>query len=100
MARPIATYTFLPWLREGLANNIATVDGDTAVLARASVDAAITVKAVGLTAAVADTTVPHTVQLIGPGDVIGIDRQAIVKTEPRDRITNFEPNDLAHIEFY
>jgi hypothetical protein len=100
MTRPLAAYTFLPWLRQGLANNIATADGDAAVLGRASIDAAITVKAEGVSASVPDSTVPHTVQLIGPGDVIGLDTRAIVKTEPRDRITNFEPNDLSHIEFY
>jgi hypothetical protein len=100
MARPIATYTFLPWLRQGLANNIATADGDATVTQRASVDAAVTLTAQGLDGTVTSTDVPRPLQLIGPGDVIGIDRRAIVKTEPRDRITNFEPNGLAHIEFY
>ena len=42
----------------------------------------------------------RSIQLYGPGDVVGIDRRAIVRTDPRDWITNAEPNYLAHIEFY
>ena len=38
--------------------------------------------------------------LYGPGDVIGVDPRAIVRTDPRDQITNFEPNYLPCIEFY
>ncbi len=40
------------------------------------------------------------VQLYGPGDVVGIEARAIIRTEPRDWITNFEPNYLAAVEFY
>ncbi len=40
------------------------------------------------------------VALFGPGDIVGIDRRAIFRTEPRHWITNFEPNYLAHVEFY
>ena len=44
--------------------------------------------------------VQHDVALYGPGDVIGVDRRAIVRTEPRDWITNFDANFLPFIEFY
>jgi hypothetical protein len=44
--------------------------------------------------------VSQNVQLTGPGDVIGISPRAIVRTEPRSRVTDFEPNYLAFIEFY
>src|SRR5690349_884790 len=44
--------------------------------------------------------VPHDVQLYGPGDVVGVDRRAIVRTDPCDRITNFDANYLVTIEFY
>ncbi|MGH7525076.1 MAG: hypothetical protein ACREMX_00070, partial [Gemmatimonadales bacterium] len=40
------------------------------------------------------------VALYGPGDIVGIDRSAIIKMEPRNGITNFEPNYLAYLEFY
>ena len=39
-------------------------------------------------------------ELYGPGDVIGLDPRAIMRTEPRDWVTNFEPNYLAALEFY
>ncbi|MCW5560047.1 MAG: hypothetical protein KIT22_19700, partial [Verrucomicrobiae bacterium] len=45
-------------------------------------------------------TVPRKVALFGPGDIVGVDKRAIFRVEPRDWITNFEPNYLAHIEFY
>lgn len=100
MERPIASYTFLPWLRQGLSNLIDTPDG-AAVTGRAKVGVNVTLRVKDLAGATSDVLVPtRTVQLIGPGDIVGIDRKAIVKTEPRDRITNFEPNNLAHIEFY
>ncbi len=38
--------------------------------------------------------------LYGPGDVVGVDARAIVRTDPRDWITNFDPNYLPFIEFY
>ena len=40
------------------------------------------------------------VELYGPGEVIGIEGRAIIRTDPRPWITNFEPNYLAQIEFY
>ena len=40
------------------------------------------------------------VGLYGPGDLTGIERRAIVRVEPRDWITDYEPNYLPHIEFY
>ena len=33
-------------------------------------------------------------------DIIGIDPRAVVRTEPRDWITNFESNYLPAIDFY
>ena len=97
----VGTYSFLPWLRAGVANNITAPDMDPAVRARATMQVALQVTgaAVGggadLTA-----TVTRDVQLYGPGDITGIHDRAIVKVEPRDQITNFEPNYLPYIEFY
>ena len=44
--------------------------------------------------------VPQTLALYGPGDIIGIDRRAVIKTEPRSGISAFETNYLPYIEFY
>lgn len=96
----LPTYTFLPWLRQGLSNAIIQAETDANPAPRATIDVQVTLRAESIGAAIPDEMVPRRVQLHGPGDVLGIDRAAIVKTEPRHRITNHEPNTLAHIEFY
>src|SRR5580765_578537 len=101
MSEPIATYSFLPWLRQGLANNITTADSDTSVKLRSSIPVRLTVSPTKLDGKPgADEFVQQKVELYGPGDIVGIDAKAIVKTEPRNWITNFEPNYLPFIEFY
>lgn len=97
----IATYSFLPWARQGMGNHVKENDFDNTVILRASVPVKLTLK--GKKKA-DDTDVPATVekdiQLYGPGDIAGIESKAIVKVEPRNLITNFEPNFLPYIEFY
>ena len=39
------------------------------------------------------------VELYGPGDLRGIDFRHVIRTEPRDRTVNYEPNYFAGIEF-
>lgn len=96
MSAPIASYTFLPWLRQGLANKISGVSG-----ARATFDVELELKATNQGTNVAlPPLAARAVQLYGPGDVIGLDRRAILRADPRDWITNFEPGNLATIEFY
>ncbi|CAH1651145.1 hypothetical protein [Chelatococcus asaccharovorans] len=96
----IGTYSFLPWLRQGLANQIATADFDPAVKVRASIniDLALTGDKIG--GGTATESVSRPMALFGPGDIVGIDKRAIVRVEPRDWVTNFEPNYLPAIEFY
>lgn len=100
MSHPIATYSFLPWLRQGLANNLTQNDNDVAVKTRASIDVELKIVATGGEAAIPDTPVKKPVELFGPGDIVGVERSAIVRNEPRDWITNFEPNYFPYIEFY
>src|SRR5688572_348345 len=100
MSDPIATYTFLPWLRQGLSNSITQDEIDANPALRASIDVRLTLRVEGIDAEVPDAPIDRRVALYGPGDVVGIERRAIIKTEPRDWITNFEPNHLAHVEFY
>lgn len=101
MTKPIGTYSFLPWLRQGLANQIQSPDFDNSVKVRAEVTVALEAKGdkVG-GGGTMSVPISRQVSLFGPGDIVGIDRRTIVRTEPRDWITNFEPNYLAHIEFY
>ncbi len=98
---PIASYSFLPWLRTGLANTITDPDGDTTVNTRATTHVEVQIEGNPLAGSAPLTkTVTQDIALYGPGDIVGIDERAIVRTEPRNWITNFESNYLAAIDFY
>ncbi|MGE8341124.1 MAG: hypothetical protein ACN6OI_08825 [Flavobacterium sp.] len=102
MSETLANYSFLPWLRQGLSNNIIKFDNDSSVLLRASIKVALEIEAIKVDGKTEDNRIlpAKEIQLYGPGDIVGIDSKAIVKTEPRNWITNFEPNYLPYIEFY
>lgn len=100
MSTPISSYSFLPWARQGLGIFLREADQDTAVKARASIDVRLQINGEQLSGGTLTETVPRAVQLYGPGDIIGIDLKAIVRTEPRHYITNFESNYLPLVEFY
>jgi hypothetical protein len=89
-------YTFLPWVRHGLANQIVA---SGPLRASVAVQLRLGVHQVD-GADVALDFPPRDVQLYGPGDVTGLDQRAVIRTEPREWIANFEPNYLAAIEFY
>jgi hypothetical protein len=92
----IARYSFLPWLRQGISSQIATTDnladGTAGHPERAAVEVALFVNVT--------TRVPNRVQIYGPGDITGIDARAVVRTDPKPWVTDFEPNYLPAIEFY
>jgi hypothetical protein len=97
----IPKYSFLPWLRRGVANTISSAEGDQAVKARASIHVALTLSGDPLGGRAELThTIERDVALYGPGDIVGIDTRAIIRTAPRVWITNFESNYLPLIEFY
>ncbi len=101
MNNSLATYSFLPWLRQGIANNITSLDEDPAVKLRATIPIRLTVagtKPDG--SALADQIIDKDIAIYSPGDIIGIDSKVIIKTEPRNWITNFEPNYMAYVELY
>ncbi|HEX6124578.1 MAG TPA: hypothetical protein VFZ23_04325 [Pyrinomonadaceae bacterium] len=85
------TYSFLPYLREGLANSLQSTGG-----ARGTFTVDMNVIGDAVTAPVDQKKV----EIYGPGDVVGIDPRSVVKTDPHGWITNFEPNYLAFIDFY
>ncbi len=84
-----ANYSFLPWLRRGISNQITTPEGQS----RATVEVQMTLNET-------ETLPAVPVQLIGPGDITGINSNVILRTEPRNRVTDFEPNYFSFIEFY
>lgn len=96
----LGVYSFLPWLRHGIANQITAADFDAAVKLRATARVALELRGKKLDGGAATLPVERQVELFGPGDIVGIEQRAIVRTEPRHWMTNFEPNYLAHIEFY
>jgi hypothetical protein len=95
MSITVAKYTFSSWLRKGIGSAINETDnlgtGTSMVKERATIPIDVKVNAQGIHKDFA---------LIGPGDIIGINPHMVVRTEPRNWITNFEPNYLAFIEFY
>jgi hypothetical protein len=97
----LPTYSFLPWLRQGLASTITAADHDPNVKRRAAthVELQISGDPVGGGAELTQT-VAQDIALFGPGDIIGIDNRAILRTDPHPWITNYESNYLAAIEFY
>ena len=100
MSDPIGTYTFLPWLRRGVANRIDTAAGDPAVTLRASIKVSVDIEAAKRGGGQTTLTVQRPVELYGPGDIVGVERAAILRTDPAHWVTNFEPNYLVAIEFY
>jgi hypothetical protein len=96
MSDAISTYSFLPWLRQGIANQIQAGSSNL----RAEIPVTLELKGEGISPSPLTQSITRTVQVYGPGDVVGIEKRAIVKTEPRHWITNFEPNYLPYIEFY
>src|SRR5690349_6984615 len=95
MSVETARYQFHSWARKGIANNITEGDdlgsGASATMERAQVPIGVTLNGEGLTKNFA---------LIGPGDIIGVHRDMVVRTEPRNWITDYESNYLPLIEFY
>ena len=89
----LGTYSFLPWLRRGIANQLQT---PVAGVSRASVPVTMRVKAENG----GENVPPRQVLLVGPGDIIGIAPQMVIRTEPRPGIATFEPNYLPYIDFY
>ena len=99
--KTIATYSFLPWLRQGVANTITAADGDTTVKTRATINVALQLSGQPVGGgAVLTQGISQNIALYGPGDIVGIDARAIVRLEPRNWITNFESNYFPAIDFY
>ncbi len=95
-------YSFLPWLRTGLATRITAPPGTTPPGNgdRASIPVRLRITGDKAGGGVLTRDVEQAVQVYGPGDVIGVDPRAVSRTEPRGWVTNAEPDFLAHVEFY
>ena len=86
------THRYLPWVRRGLAASIDfedSLDEQTPELATFTVGVRVN----------NDAPIDRDLRLHGPGDIVGIDPRGIIRTDPERYIADFEPNNLATIEF-
>ena len=95
MTLTVGRYTFGAWLRRGIGRTVNEADtlggGDGVAIERATVPVDVQVNA---------HSVHKDFALFGPGDLIGMIPQNVVRTEPHAGVTDFEPNYLAYVEFY
>ncbi len=97
MTTTLGRYHFLAWTRRGIEASLDAKDTGGQLDARATLGVQLSLSANGATASAQPSLTK--VQLYGPGDVIGIDPRHIVRTEPRNKTANFEPNYLCAIDF-
>jgi hypothetical protein len=100
-------YTFVPWLRRGLAAEITAVDDlgtqpQAAAPGRPTLDVELTldVAAAPGTAAPPRPSITRTVQILGAGDVAMLKDEAILRTHPKNGALGATPDELAFVEFY
>jgi hypothetical protein len=87
-----AHYTHLSWYRTGLATAIASTAED--------MRGVIEVKLTARFTALDEEQAAHAVRLIGPGDILGLEARAVVRTDPRPLANDFEPSNLAAIDLF
>lgn len=80
------TYTIVPWVRRGLASVITAQPATN----YASLPVTLSVNQAPISG--------PAVRLVGPGQITGLDARAVVRTDPRDGASAFEPNYLAMVE--
>lgn len=112
---PDVKYTLLPHLRQGLSGLIADEDeyldpevsNPTLTKARPSIKVKIAAKGVKVSDGEEETLTfgsseeyEREASIYGPGDIIGIGADSIVRNDPLDWNTNFEPNYLPYVEFW
>jgi hypothetical protein len=93
----LGTYSFLPHLRQGIATSITGAASGI----RATINVAFDVNGVPVAGGPpVSQSITQDVALYCPGDLLNIKDIAVVRTEPRAWVTNFESNYLAAIDFY
>ena len=93
----LAKYSFLPWLRQGLSSKIIEKDKlgvtPSGSMARERPELTVSIK-------LNTSEIRKQIKIHGPGDVIGINPDAIMRVHPKPQTRDFESNALAYIEFY
>jgi hypothetical protein len=88
-----AAYHFLSFVRTGFAASITQPDTFGAG------QPAVATAPVGVSVSGAPAPVTHDAVVRGPGDVIGISRSQVIRTDPIDGAVGVEPNYFVQIEF-
>ena len=96
MSDGFASYSFLSWLRRGLATGLTAPDG--AVLGQSHVPLPIQVSVTGAPSGAGLIAVGGIV-LHGPGEVTGLDSRAVARVWPQPNTSDAEPNYFPLIEF-
>ena len=87
----VSTYSFLPWLRRGLATQIARRDGESSPDIHVRVPIGLTLNA--------NLSVTVPLALKGPGEVIALDRDDIARVYPAPNAFDVESNYFPLVEF-
>lgn len=90
----LGTYTFLPWLRRGMATQIKRPDGSTGGPLRASATVEVSFSPGNL-----KPDEPARINLFGSGDVVGLDPNAVLRTWPAPEVFEAESNYFPFVEF-
>jgi hypothetical protein len=96
---PLGRYHFQAWARRGIGASVNNPDQGSSLPNRASVNVQVLLNVQGGQTPNPVRPPPMSVELFGPGDVVGIDPRMVVRTEPRQFTVNFEPNYLCGIDF-
>jgi hypothetical protein len=88
---------FLPWVRDGLAGEIAPGTAQNAP--RATVPVSLELRRTGEDGDGTGRSAPVPVTLLGPGDVTGIDAAQIIRSFPAPGSTDAEDTGFAAVEF-
>jgi hypothetical protein len=94
----LGKYHFLAWSRRGIGASIPNVDNGS-LPDRAILNVQMFLQVQGGAAPNPVPAPPVSVNVFGPGDVIGVDPRYVIRTEPRQFTVNYEPNYLSGIEF-
>ncbi|MDR2222414.1 MAG: hypothetical protein LBE34_06710 [Flavobacteriaceae bacterium] len=97
-----AYYSFLPYIRSGLNTYLTTIDNPNGASPNYRSNLKLKIDLLGerVQGGSENSVIEKDFALKGPGDVVGINKNEIVKINPENWVTNFEPNYLPFIEFY
>ena len=91
---PAASWSFLPWLRTGMASEITRPDGTMTGAPRAAVPVTLAIDA-----GAERRPVTANLSLFGPGEVAGIDPRMVIRVAPKPGEADAEPSELPICEF-